>query len=155
MELCLGITEPVLCFLLCSASVALLFPPLQPTAPSQTESSLKTVLPCIDTGSSCSWSLAAPMMNRQAGCRAPIVHAACSGRLLPKLAGSLDWYLEGCVRRHHCYWPHWNSVGLKGPPAQRSQAETVACLGHEHPDSSQPLGPATGPTQHPNEQDGQ
>ncbi|KAG8524290.1 Harmonin [Galemys pyrenaicus] len=31
-----------------------------PKAPSRSESSLKTVLPCIDTGSSCSWSLAAP-----------------------------------------------------------------------------------------------
>ncbi|KAK2495397.1 LOW QUALITY PROTEIN: hypothetical protein MC885_003843 [Smutsia gigantea] len=62
--------EPCFVFpaLLC---VSLLFPPLQPKAPSQPESSLKTVLLCIDTGSSCSWSLAAPMVNRQAGCRAP------------------------------------------------------------------------------------
>lgn len=35
-----------------------------------------------------------------------------------------------------------------------SRARFVTCLGPGHPDSLQPLGPATGPLQHPNEQDG-
>lgn len=48
-----------------------------------------------------------------------------------------------------------HTVRLKGPPTQGAKQSPVCSrLGTGHPDSPQPLGPAIGLTQHPNEQDG-
>ncbi|KAF5918887.1 hypothetical protein HPG69_005928 [Diceros bicornis minor] len=152
VELCLGVTEP--CFV---------FPALLcPKAPSRSESSLKTVLPCMDAGSSCSWLLAAPTVNRQAGCRGPSVHAACSGRLLPTRRQVLWTSVWRGARGTVPEVPPRPAVGhtefcLTQRPShlgEPSRAQFVASLGPGCPDSRQPLAHATGPTQHPNEQDG-